>query len=789
MTCLTCPRDPLLIHSTKSQQVFLSWLLDLVLRLFPSEKNRSFVPSSSASAAAIRKPKEVNDITLDSARSNTSILQSQSYYCIALYCTATTAITMIGRVKNNHNHNHSHIHNHSPNKTKKHGFHILSRVLLLCVLASAAMPFFLDEPDQNSNTIREEKPTLNKGANRRIVAPVVEEAPSLLRNTRRMNSTQNTTLHKGATQRRWSNDRDIVHVVYTRFMQHQPNLVALGLARLELFVTFCLPTITQQTNKQFLWIIRTDPDLHTILRDGLLQAVGALPNVVVVGSNEIKKGSIDGGFRSKDAIDDIAEDSLLFGSLELVKSFHKNARKRNVLETNLDADDGLGLSFVETIQNMTYHRFKDNKRRTAWLNICPGRHLEWQYYAPWDVTTDKGSLVLGSTHVCITAGLSWATMMLADPEFEESHHLIKKETKDCTTFHKPHLGCWEELPDKELMAIRARTPTSTGMARVLSSEEKWKQEDLDADKAHWSTLASSFGISQKTIEQSRRYLTDHMDLIVEDNLKGQCRKDHSCSEGIKTKLKKILYKDNMWKNKHDLVHVIQTWLDSPLSIHVLDKFGFASLAAQTTYEFLWIIRLKQLEEDDEEEIQNFLTSKVVGKSPLNILVVKSDQTSTLDFRNTQSVEDIVDETLLYGDMTMLQDFHQASQNRTLLETTLEPSDALSKTFVENIQKSTVRQLKASQMMDDESGWYYQCNSQYIGWNYFTPEGYEADSGFLSLIGPDDINCVDNPGVTRISLPGAQIPYFSDTKQTGECEMLVVLQYGVGVIFQCFQTKP
>ena len=49
----------------------------------------------------------------------------------------------------------------------------------------------------------------------------------------------------------WRNSREIVHVIYTRFMQHQPNLVELGKARLELFKTFCLTTIAEQTNQQF----------------------------------------------------------------------------------------------------------------------------------------------------------------------------------------------------------------------------------------------------------------------------------------------------------------------------------------------------------------------------------------------------------------------------------------------------------------------------------------------------------------------------------------------------------
>eukprot|EP00980_Cylindrotheca_fusiformis_P015626 scaffold4481_cov121-Cylindrotheca_fusiformis.AAC.22 len=379
----------------------------------------------------------------------------------------------------------------------------------------------------------------------------------------------------------WVNGRHMVHVIYSRFMQHQPDLIELGLARLKLFKTFCLPTMTHQTNQQFLWIIRTDPELHPILKKDLLNTVSGITNIAVVGSNEIRKGSINGGFRGSNAISDITPESLFYGNMEMVKSLHQSAQTRTVLETNLDMDDGLGLTFAETAKNVTRSKFRGNRKKNAWMTLCVGRHVEWQYFSPWDNATDKGSLTLGSTHICVTSGLSWATMAKAEPEFIEAHHLIKKESKDCKAFHKAHVGCWQELPEDDLLAIRARTPTSTGMARVLSSNSEWTKELVDTDKALWPTLDQTFGISKASIRESHQYLSEHMEMVVHDNLKGQCRKDHSCSEGIKKKLKKIIFKGDMFKNKHDLVHVIQTALDSPLTAELWSRFCFDSLDAQT----------------------------------------------------------------------------------------------------------------------------------------------------------------------------------------------------------------
>mmetsp|Transcript_2036 Transcript_2036/g.4590 ORF Transcript_2036/g.4590 Transcript_2036/m.4590 type:complete len:2326 (+) Transcript_2036:22-6999(+) len=660
----------------------------------------------------------------------------------------------------------------------------LRRSIPLFAIFSAMFPFIVQHTTYFGSINHD---TSYETVQERIKNPKIRRT-DLTNNAKAAPKTRGTKIVHNSTIKEWSNDRNIVHVIYSRFMQHQPNLLELGLARLQLFKTICLPTIKQQTNQQFLWIIRTDPELHPTLKENLLEELQDLPNVAVVGSNEIKKGSLDDGFRGEDAIGDITPYSLFLGSMDLVQSYHLSTRKNSVLETNLDADDGLGLSFVETAQKMTESRFHGNKRRTAWFNLCVGRHLEWQYFAPWDNTTDKGSLNLGSTHICVTAGLSWAAMAKAEPEFTEAHHLIKKETKDCreVSSKRKHLGCWAELPDGELLAIRARTPTSTGMASVLTPESEWTQDQVDAHNALWPLLPTSFGISQADIVASHEYLAEHMEDVVGDNLRGQCRKDHSCSEGIKKKLKKIIYKDRMWKNKFDVVHVIQTSIDSLLSANVLRQFSFDSLEGQTSYEFLWIIRVKEVSES--QELNDFFTSKIVGKSPLNILVVQSDQTSTVNFRTPQAVVGISEETLLYGDMEIIEAFHEASQDRTLIETFLEPYDALSKTFVEEIQKSTVAQLETSQMMDDKNVWYYRCTSKFIEWNYFTPEGYDRDAGFLSLGGSDDKQCVENPGVTRISRPGAEIPYSSDATQISECHVLVVLQINSGCYAPMFSNE-
>ncbi|KAL3943719.1 MAG: hypothetical protein SGBAC_002226, partial [Bacillariaceae sp.] len=351
--------------------------------------------------------------------------------------------------------------------------------------------------------------------------------------------------------------KKLVHIIHTRFMQYQPDLKMLGMARLKLFESFCLPTMTNQRSQDYLWIIRADPDLDADVKDGLLLLLKNIQNVVVVGSNEIRKGAVDMGFRSIDAISDITEESLFYGNLELVQAYYEAAKTKTLLETNLDADDGLATNFVKRSQEVIMQLFKVNdekqrrkqrRQQSSWLTLCAGRHAEWQFYVPWDLQDQHGSLKHGSVHVCITAGLTWASQYKAAPRYTESHHLIKKETPACKdefeqgddpmspTYlaHGLHedMGCWLQIPTlehTELTAIRARTPTSTGMSRVTTAASKWTVEDKTTNDFLWGKVAvgGNFRIRNKQVIETHQYLDDNLPAIVEENLKGQCQKDHS----------------------------------------------------------------------------------------------------------------------------------------------------------------------------------------------------------------------------------------------------------------------
>jgi len=244
------------------------------------------------------------------------------------------------------------------------------------------------------------------------------------------------------------NDPKLVHIVHTRFMQHQGNLTTLGVARLEQFLAFCLPTMVHQTTQDFFWIIKVDPLLaqpahrsesfHRVF-EPLLEAVreannrrsktGTIANnIYVVGSNYNYNLQGHGSWRDGQegeelllwlpknetknetdtgtAIDAAAGDNndaahahthahartntststnhratnrsnasasstrnahtrvpapgsarVFTGDLARLRRAHELRESVPVLETRLDADDGLHRGYLETVQTTALERF------------------------------------------------------------------------------------------------------------------------------------------------------------------------------------------------------------------------------------------------------------------------------------------------------------------------------------------------------------------------------------------------------------------------------------------------
>ena len=355
-----------------------------------------------------------------------------------------------------------------------------------------------------------------------------------------------------------------LHIVNTRFMQHQGNLTKLAQARLVLFENFCLPSMTQQSLLRsgqspapYLWIIKVDPELEDGILQNLILLVKAYPFVYVVASNvNFGIGVHEGGWRGGEAGNDILGSKIYTGDLNWLKIAHISRNDKVVLETRLDADDGLHVTYLEVIQTEATKRlmpthFDTNISQQAWMYWCPLNRLEWKPSPPHSVSKENGIfLPIQAPHVCITAGItlgiSVGTKEISVPRFP--HQSLYKELLGNKIY--PSCGgdkCLELLAEPILGAIRSRTPTSAGMRGVVADRKEFSTAlkfDTGGDPAIWSILAKNFHITKGMTAKANHYLQTHFQEVLEDNLFGQCTPGHSCKNSTKIILKKLLHKTN-----------------------------------------------------------------------------------------------------------------------------------------------------------------------------------------------------------------------------------------------------
>ena len=199
--------------------------------------------------------------------------------------------------------------------------------------------------------------------------------------------------HKLLTAESDSSAPRLIHILETRFMQNQPNLVSLAKARLHLFATICLPTVIKQSSwGEFIWVIRTDPLLDEGIKNdliSLLKRSGALKEVAMgkdgndkrsltylVGSNDNYILANSTSYKAKVQPFDIRHmlsnmvsnpQYVFAGKVESASRLLNEINTKQIsldhkdddviLWTRLDADDGLNLGFMEYIQSQAVRFF------------------------------------------------------------------------------------------------------------------------------------------------------------------------------------------------------------------------------------------------------------------------------------------------------------------------------------------------------------------------------------------------------------------------------------------------
>lgn len=368
----------------------------------------------------------------------------------------------------------------------------------------------------------------------------------------------------------------IIHIVNTRFMQDQAHLTNLSWARLKLFETFCLPTMISQlyedekNGPKFLWIIKIDPQTLPEIRDRIITLVAPYPNFYLIGSNiNFGVGSKPGGWRDGQAGLSVLDSTneIYSGNIRLLEMAHVARQTRIILETRLDADDGLEVNFLSHIQRMAIEEFNSLSNQPKWLYWCASRHLEW--FADSSVEgriQDSGSILSSSEIECSTPGITLGMAVgTEETEVKRYSHAVLlpsvwrhggcglHDKKKCLRLLTSSFS--EEKEKPYYAAVRSRTPTSAGMKDVSSlvtltttinsNNKGTRQDNKNTDDTFeqnrwWDVLESNFGIIKTESIQTNQYLHSHLKEIALDNMKGQCTQNHSCKISSKEKLQQMV---------------------------------------------------------------------------------------------------------------------------------------------------------------------------------------------------------------------------------------------------------
>ncbi|KAL7531588.1 hypothetical protein ACHAXR_008698 [Thalassiosira sp. AJA248-18] len=384
------------------------------------------------------------------------------------------------------------------------------------------------------------------------------------------------------------NENNIVHVVETRFMQGQSHLLELGLARLALFQAFCLPSIVSQTSGNFIWIIRADPNLHPALSETMVQLLEGKQNFILIGSNSNPEGF---GRSPESPFETFLLDAPVWsGNISLVEeAYKKSAAGAVLLETRLDADDGLAHNFVKTVQKEAIKYLADSDHskepNDRWRLWCIHSNIEWHPLNPYPETEEvkadnqtipEGYLVLYSdSRIChslhgislshsllipsVTPGLTFGYGPGASRASlgvdRLRHDRIVRTIEPCKKKKKndTEVKCMSRLTELVPGAVRARTTTSAGMSNVVTGQKdfdksnalksgtknkKLIQQYFQQEKL-WKGLSLLFSVSRHEAIYARSVIVQRMNEIAEDNLRGQCSAGHSCKDGTQSVLKRM----------------------------------------------------------------------------------------------------------------------------------------------------------------------------------------------------------------------------------------------------------
>ncbi len=276
---------------------------------------------------------------------------------------------------------------------------------------------------------------------------------------------------------------------------------------------------------------------------------------------------------------DLLKSKIYTGNIPKLKAAIALRELRLILETRLDADDGLHTKYIEYIQTEALNRFLPNDTDDDssapipnWLYWCSRRHIEWHSGTDGSITKNQeksvGSSELGYMNmvqhdkICVTPGITigYNTQDETTKDIIDAplygHDVLYKRVINTTSCYSddrdddddgddnetetPRGPCLELIEDFLFCAIRSRTWTSTGMEKVDLHHVDVSVQDKDFTEKLWRVSEYAFGVTKTSVQKTQKFLVSNKQAIAKENLLGQCTLGHSCKDSAKKKLRKIV---------------------------------------------------------------------------------------------------------------------------------------------------------------------------------------------------------------------------------------------------------
>ncbi|KAG7358706.1 putative rhamnosyl transferase [Nitzschia inconspicua] len=328
----------------------------------------------------------------------------------------------------------------------------------------------------------------------------------------------------------------IIHTILTRFMVGQASKHHLARARYLLFETFCWPTIWNQRQQNFYWLVLVDPGLDRSVITDMQSLLVQMPNAFMVLTNNTAWAADGIGVQNASSygvgLRTVAEE-FQKGTVEVVTGNTKylqqalqymsgqlpatNPKPILAIETLLDADDGMNNNAVEWIQTTAVQKtieqqdhWKSSRSlfdfskpatphlNTTWWFLCGTDHIEWHNRDIFRISAEEyarsgltGGLagIRSKPTFCTSAGftrigLTQAPTTMTFPKDAYSNHALAFYFAPCTDAAN-HFAilqarnisvsqCWRrEFPGRPFI-LKSRTIGSDSMDNMNPRDQSYR---------------------------------------------------------------------------------------------------------------------------------------------------------------------------------------------------------------------------------------------------------------------------------------------------------------------------